>query len=107
MGDGGGSDRGSPTNEDSMTHHEYSFGEIYREMREQVLGLGFRMTGRKEDAEDVLQETFLLVHRHLAKFKGEVHRTADNRWSNHGNNGWWTRKDAHGTRDVVVIQKPQ
>ena len=54
-----------------MTHHEHSFGEIYRELREQVLSLGFRMTGRKEDAEDVLQETFLLVHRHLAKFKGE------------------------------------
>lgn len=54
-----------------MTQHEHSFGEIYLELREQILSLGFRMTGRKEDAEDVVQETFLQVHRHLAKFKGE------------------------------------
>jgi RNA polymerase sigma-70 factor (ECF subfamily) len=48
-----------------------SFDEIYRELREQILALGLRMTGRREDAEDVLQETFLLVHRHLPSFRGE------------------------------------
>ncbi len=54
-----------------MNLHKHSFDEIYRELREKILGLGFRMTRRTEDAEDVLQETFLLVHRHLPKFRGE------------------------------------
>jgi RNA polymerase sigma-70 factor (ECF subfamily) len=48
-----------------------SFDEVYRDLREQILSLGFRMTGRREDAEDVLQETFLLVHRHLPGFRGD------------------------------------
>ena len=58
-------------NEASVNVEGHSFDEVYRDLREQILSLGFRMTGRREDAEDVLQETFLLVHRHLPKFRGD------------------------------------
>ena len=54
-----------------MNAEGHSFDEIYRDLREQILSLGFRMTGRREDAEVVLQETFLLVHRRLSKFRGD------------------------------------
>jgi RNA polymerase sigma-70 factor (ECF subfamily) len=37
-----------------------------------VYGLAWRLTGSRADAEDVLQETFLRVHRHLARFRGEA-----------------------------------
>ncbi|NQW04625.1 MAG: hypothetical protein HQ485_11430 [Acidobacteria bacterium] len=31
--------------------------------------LAFRMTGRAEDAEDVVQETFIKAHRQLSRFE--------------------------------------
>src|SRR5438132_2799115 len=34
-----------------------------------VFRLAFRMTGNEQDAEDVVQETFLKAHRNLAKFE--------------------------------------
>jgi len=34
-----------------------------------VFRLAFRMTGRAEDAEDVVQETFIRVHRQLGRFE--------------------------------------
>src|SRR5712692_9903114 len=49
-----------------------------------VFRLAFRMTGNEEDAEDVVQETFLKAYRHLARFRGDsefatwLHRVAAN-----------------------------
>lgn len=54
-----------------MTKGGYSFDEVYRDLREQILSVALRMTGQRDDAEDVLQETFLLVHHHLPKFRGD------------------------------------
>jgi RNA polymerase sigma-70 factor, ECF subfamily len=36
-----------------------------------VFNLAFRVTGNREDAEDVVQETFLQVHKNLDNFRGE------------------------------------
>src|SRR5262252_4208854 len=49
-----------------------------------VFRLAFRMTGNEEDAEDVVQETFLKAYRSLERFAGNaefstwVHRIAAN-----------------------------
>src|SRR5438876_10608015 len=49
-----------------------------------IFRLAFRMTGNEEDAEDVVQETFLKAYRHLARFRGDsqfatwLHRVAAN-----------------------------
>lgn len=48
------------------------FQDIFREMRSQVLAVAWQMTGNAEDAEDVLQETFLQVHRALPSFRGDA-----------------------------------
>ena len=44
---------------------------VFRAFREPVLGLCLHLTGRRADAEDVLQEVFLAVHRALPLFRGE------------------------------------
>lgn len=38
---------------------------------EKVFNLAFRITGNREDAEDVVQETFLQVYKNLDNFRGE------------------------------------
>ncbi len=55
-----------------MNTINHSFDDVYRELRQQVLALGLRLTGRSDEAEDVMQETFLLVHRYLPRFRGEA-----------------------------------
>jgi len=45
--------------------------EVFRAFREPVLGLCLHLTGRRADAEDVVQEVFLAVHRALPLFRGE------------------------------------
>ncbi|HET9551526.1 MAG TPA: sigma-70 family RNA polymerase sigma factor [Anaeromyxobacteraceae bacterium] len=49
-----------------------AFAVVYRNLREPILALGLHLTGRLTDAEDVLQETFLLVYRALPGFRGEA-----------------------------------
>lgn len=48
-----------------------SFEGIYERLRGPILSLGFQMTGDAALAEDIVQETFLLVHRFLPRFRGE------------------------------------
>ena len=48
-----------------------AFEELYRQHSRRLFGLVFRMTGSAEDAEDLLQEVFLQVHRKLSGFRGE------------------------------------
>ncbi len=45
--------------------------EVYRAYRAPVYNLGRRICGNEEDAEDVLQETFLEVCRSIGKFRGD------------------------------------
>ncbi|MEP7133224.1 MAG: sigma-70 family RNA polymerase sigma factor [Acidobacteriota bacterium] len=61
-----------------------AFREIVESHSRHVFGLAFRMTGNEEDAEDVVQETFLKAYRGLARFEGSsevstwLHRIAAN-----------------------------
>jgi DNA-directed RNA polymerase specialized sigma24 family protein len=45
--------------------------EVYRAYRAPVYNLGRRICGNEEDAEDVLQDTFLEVCRSIGRFRGD------------------------------------
>ncbi len=59
---------------DLAERHRYgdaeAFEEIYRRFAKMVFNLALRMAGTVEEAEDLTQEVFLRVYRHLAKFNG-------------------------------------
>lgn len=48
-----------------------AFEELYRQHAGRLFGLASRMLGNQADAEDLLQEIFLLAHRKLDGFRGE------------------------------------
>jgi len=48
-----------------------SFEELVRRYEKKIYGHTIRMLGNKEDAEDVLQETFLNAFRALGSFRGD------------------------------------
>jgi RNA polymerase sigma-70 factor (ECF subfamily) len=58
-----------------VERHRYgdraAFEQIYRRHAEMVFNLALRMTGDPEEAADVSQETFLRVHRHCGRFRGQ------------------------------------
>jgi len=49
-----------------------AFGELFRRHRGDVSRLVFRMLGPTADAEDVVQEVFLQVHKSLTEFRGQA-----------------------------------
>ena len=48
-----------------------AFEELYRQHATRLFNLAYRMLGNTADAEDLLQEIFLLAHRKLGSFKGQ------------------------------------
>lgn len=48
-----------------------SFAALVEGLQGRVYGLARRITGRREDAEDVVQQTFLSVLEHLDTFRGD------------------------------------
>jgi RNA polymerase sigma-70 factor, ECF subfamily len=66
-----------------------AFEEIYRAYADYVFNLALRMMRRREDAEEVTQEVFLMVHRSLKNFRGQsslktwIYRIAVNTTLNH------------------------
>ena len=48
-----------------------AFEDLYRQHAGRLYGLIFRMAGSAEEAEDLLQDVFLHVHRKLGSFRGE------------------------------------
>ena len=48
-----------------------AFGQLYREHRETVSRLVFRVLGPTSEQEDVVQEVFLQVHRSIGRFRGQ------------------------------------
>jgi RNA polymerase sigma-70 factor (ECF subfamily) len=49
-----------------------AFAELFRRHRSDVARLVYRMLGPTADAEDVVQEVFLQVHRSLGEFRGQA-----------------------------------
>jgi RNA polymerase sigma factor (sigma-70 family) len=46
---------------------------IYKQFSKKIYNLAFRMTGNKDDANDITQETFIQAFTSINKFKGESH----------------------------------
>ncbi len=59
---------------DLALRHRYgdpeAFGEVYLRFAEMVFAMALRMSGDREEAADLTQETFLRVYRHLGRFAG-------------------------------------
>lgn len=51
---------------------EAAFEELVRRHQQRVFRLLMRMMGNREEAEDVAQETFLSLHRHGRRFRGDA-----------------------------------
>src|SRR5207302_5169355 len=49
-----------------------AFGELVRRYEGKIFRLAQHITQNREDAEDVLQETFLKAYEHLDQFKGDA-----------------------------------
>jgi RNA polymerase sigma-70 factor (ECF subfamily) len=66
-----------------------AFEELYRQHSTRLFNLAWRMSGTRADAEDLLQEIFLLAHRKLPEFRGDstvgtwLYRLAMNRCLDH------------------------
>jgi RNA polymerase sigma-70 factor, ECF subfamily len=48
-----------------------AFEELYRQHAGRLYNLAYRMSGGQADAEDLLQEIFMLAHRKLDSFRGQ------------------------------------
>lgn len=55
-----------------LSGNEHSFVELYRRHRRYVLTLVVRTSGRPQDAEDLVQESFVQMHHALASFEGKA-----------------------------------
>ncbi len=68
----------------SRTGDRAAFAQLYREYRQPIARLVFRMTGRSNEVEDIVQEVFLQAYRSLGDFRGQskfstwLHRVAVN-----------------------------
>lgn len=76
-----------------------AFQEIYERYGAMVFNLALQMTGEREEASDISQETFLRIHRHLAGFRGRsslrtwVYRVTVNCCrSRYRRQRWWKRR---------------
>lgn len=49
----------------------YNLDELVKKHGKKVFNIAFRLTGNRQDAEDVMQETFLRVHKGIRDFKGD------------------------------------
>jgi RNA polymerase sigma-70 factor (ECF subfamily) len=49
-----------------------AFEELYRQHARRLYNLALRMLGNTADAEDAVQDTFLVAHRRLDSFRGEA-----------------------------------
>ncbi|MCU0620726.1 MAG: sigma-70 family RNA polymerase sigma factor, partial [Gemmatimonadales bacterium] len=66
------SERNNLETADLVTRHlggdERAFGELVTRYRNRLLNFIYRMIGDRERAEDLVQEAFIRVHRHLHRF---------------------------------------
>lgn len=59
---------------DLVERHRYgdrrAFDELYERFATMVYNLAYRLSGKPEDAEDLTQEIFVRIYRHLGRFDG-------------------------------------
>src|SRR5919205_2626772 len=53
-------------------HEARAFEELVTTYQHRVFGVALRMLGRRAEAEEIAQETFLRAHRALGDFRGEA-----------------------------------
>jgi RNA polymerase sigma-70 factor (ECF subfamily) len=51
---------------------EQAFGVLVAKYRDRIYRLALRLVGDEQDAEEILQETFMQVWRHAASYRGEA-----------------------------------
>jgi RNA polymerase sigma-70 factor (ECF subfamily) len=90
-----------------------AFEELYRQHSTRLFNLAWRMCGTRADAEDLLQEIFLLAYRKLPEFRGDstvgtwLYRLAMNRCLDHLKNRQTRANGATTTLDEEVIAGPR
>lgn len=68
--DSNGKDNGSPSLEALRAGDRAEFARLVELYGDSLYRLAFRLLGNQQDAEDVLQETFIKVFRHIGSFDG-------------------------------------
>ena len=90
-----------------------AFEELYRQHSTRLFNLAWRMCGTRADAEDLLQEIFLLAYRKLPEFRGDsavgtwLYRLAMNRCLDHLKNRQTRASGATTTIDEETMPGPK
>ena len=90
-----------------------AFEDLYRQHSTRLFNLAWRMCGTRADAEDLLQEIFLLAYRKLPEFRGDstvgtwLYRLAMNRCLDHLKNRQTRASGATTTLDEDMIAGPK
>ena len=108
---------------DLAQRHAYgdptAFEEVYGRFSSMVFNLALRMSGKEDVAEDLVQDIFLRVHRHLARFNGRsslktwIYRVAINQCrSKLGRRRWFTQplaeeNEGEGVHLVDAARTPE
>lgn len=89
-----------------------AFEELYRQHSTRLFNLAWRMCGTRADAEDLLQEIFLLAYRKLPEFRGDstvgtwLYRLAMNRCLDHLKSRQTRANGATTTLDEEAMHGP-
>lgn len=79
----------APVVPDTAGHRAAAFETLYRTHARRIYSLAYRFVGNQPDAEELVQEIFLLAHRRLGSYRREaalstwLHRLAVNRCLDH------------------------
>jgi RNA polymerase sigma-70 factor (ECF subfamily) len=90
-----------------------AFEELYRQHSTRLFNLAWRMCGTRADAEDLLQEVFLLAYRKLPEFRGDssvgtwLYRLAMNKCLDHLKSRQTRASGATVTLDEEAIAGPR
>jgi RNA polymerase sigma-70 factor, ECF subfamily len=90
-----------------------AFEELYRQHSTRLFNLAWRMCGSRADAEDLLQEIFLLAYRKLPEFRGDsavgtwLYRLAMNRCLDHLKSRQSRESGSTTTLDEDVLHGPR
>jgi RNA polymerase sigma-70 factor (ECF subfamily) len=90
-----------------------AFEELYRQHSTRLFNLAWRMCGTRADAEDLLQEIFLLAYRKLPEFRGDstvgtwLYRLAMNRCLDHLKSRQTRTNGATTTLDEEAMPGPR